>query len=117
MIFMSNAKTVRGPKTTKIMLDKERNLRYDLNSFVDLEEEYGDINDALVAMQKGNIKALRAVLWAGLHHEDAELTTVTVGSMVDLPNLEALIKKLTWVLSDSLVEESTVVEGAHADPQ
>lgn len=114
---MSKAKIIRGPKSTKIVLDKERNLKYDLNSFVDLEEEYGNINDALAAMQKGNIKALRAVLWAGLHHEDESLTPISVGAMIDLPSLEDLIKKLTFVLSDSLVEETPKEDGEESNPQ
>lgn len=98
---MSNLKDVRI-KAIPIKLDKERHLKFDLNAFAELEEEYGNIEDALKQMEKGSIKALRAILWAGLIHEDENLTPKQVGSLIGLSDLEELAKSLTKAIKGHL---------------
>lgn len=95
---MSKKSKVRDVKIENIQveLDKTRTLRFDLNAFAELEDNFGTIDEALAAMEKGSIKALRAVLWAGLVHEDEELTIKSVGSLItlaDLPKLTDSINK------------------------
>jgi hypothetical protein len=91
---MSNLEDVRI-KTVPIKLDKERNLRFDLNAFAELEEAYGDIEQAMKAMEKGSIKALRAILWAGLIHEEETLTQKQIGAMIGLQDLQELAQQLS----------------------
>lgn len=98
---MANLKDVRI-KTVPIMLDKERHLKFDLNAFAELEEAYGNIEEALKAMEKGSIKALRAVLWAGLIHEDENLTQKDVGALIGLTDLEDLAKSLSTAMQSHL---------------
>lgn len=69
----------------KVKLDKERTLFFDLNALCALEEQGVNIADL-----EGGVKMsqVRAILWAGLKHEDAELTIEGVGALVTADNLE-----------------------------
>lgn len=85
-------------KKAPIFLDKLRHLKFDLNSFCLLEEKFGDIEAALLALEKGKMKAIRIILQIGLAHEDPDLTEEDVGKLVNIDNLDmvgiALLKAL-----------------------
>lgn len=89
-------------KEVELNLDKPRKLVYDMNAFISLEEIYGTIEDALKALDGKSIKAFRNFLWAGLVHEDDELTVQMVGKLLSLDNLEEVSKKLTEAIQTSL---------------
>jgi hypothetical protein len=74
--------------------EKERNVKFDLNAFIELEDKYGSIDHALKELDKGNIKAIRTILWAGLIHEDETLTEKQIGKWVDFENLQAVAEGL-----------------------
>lgn len=82
--------------STPIMLDKERHLRFTLNSIIDLSKKFnidldkwaGADGEKTIAEQ---VETLRAVLWAGLVHEDETLTVEAVGKMIDIGMLASLI--------------------------
>lgn len=70
-----------------LVLDKPRALWFDLNALAELETALAqDIPDFSLAsiseLQLGNARILRALLWAGLLHEDPTLTILEVGHMV-----------------------------------
>ncbi len=67
----------------KVMLDKERRLRFTLRTVEAIKAEFGE---AALSSGLGGEK-LAKVLWYGLTHEDAELTVQQVEDMVDLENL------------------------------
>lgn len=98
---MSNLRDIRT-KLIPVMLDRERHLKFDLNAFAELEDLYGDINTAFEAMQKGSIKAIRAMLWAGLVHEDKDLTLEKVGEMVHLGNVNEVMNAITQAISEAM---------------
>lgn len=100
---MSNLRDIRT-KLIPIQLDKERHLKFDLNAFAELEELYGDINTAFEAMQKRSIKAIRAMLWCGLIHEDKSLTLEQVGEMVHLGNMNEVMNAITQAISEAMPE-------------
>ena len=100
-----NAKDVRTKKV-QIHLDKPRTIKFDLNAFCELEEAYGTMDKAMAAMKDGSVKAVRAVLWAGLIHEDPELTIQQVGSLIDFHSLNNVVKQLGIALEDALPEEA-----------
>ena len=66
----------------EIELDKKRKLRYDFNAMCELEDALGrslqEMNDKNVRM-----KDMRAMLWAGLIHEDPDLDIVEAGNLID----------------------------------
>lgn len=90
------------PKPVKLMLDKERHLLFDLNALAALEDEYGGIEKALSAMEKGSVKAIRALIWAGLVHEDENLTPNAVGKMIGFAALSDLVAVLNEALGQAL---------------
>jgi hypothetical protein len=98
---MSNVVDIR-PKPVKVMLDKERTLLFDLNAFACLEEEYGSVDEALDALAKGKIKALRAILWAGLQHDDESLTPKDVGKLLTLADLQRVAAVVNEALAQAL---------------
>lgn len=68
-----------------ITLDKERTLFFDLNALVALEEQGVDIATISEGVKMSQV---RGILWAGLIHEDKELTIEEVGTMVTLENIQ-----------------------------
>lgn len=98
---MGNLADIRIKPVT-IKLDKERNLVFDLNAFAELEDVYGDIEDALEAIGRGSIKAVRAVLYSGLVHEDESLTVKAVGKLVTIKNLKDVSEALTEAIQQAM---------------
>ena len=73
-------------KTVPITLGGQtRNLKYGFNALVTLEETFGvKINELLTTLAGGlRLSDMRAILWAGLIHEDKALTPEAVGDMID----------------------------------
>lgn len=71
---------------SKIVLDKERTIKFTLNTLIEVEDKLGH---SLAEMgEKVSIKAMRTLLTAGLRHEDAELTEEYVGEMITMDNMK-----------------------------
>lgn len=114
---MSNIKDVKKIKegTPLEIGGKKRYLKFDMNSFAELEEYAGNIEDVMDALEKGSIKALRSLLWAGLLHEFMDEDGVVtlkphdIGSWVkmeDFPRLsEALGKALQEVMPSQGIDD------------
>jgi len=83
-------------KKVYIELDKKREIKFDLNAMAELEEIYGDLPSAMEALNKKmSVKAMRALLYSGLKHEDEALTLQQVGSMVKMSDLSIVTEKIT----------------------
>lgn len=111
---MANVNDVKNKVVKLTLLDGvERVLRYDLNAMAELEDRYGSVDAAFEAMDNGSIKAIRFVLWAGLIHEDASLTEQQVGSLIDMPYLQDLMKYVGQAFGNDMPNQDTpVVAGA-----
>ena len=72
-------------KMVKIVLDKERNLYFNLNSLEIIEELTGKTIDKVT--QNLNMKSLKAIVYAGLVHEDKSLTVEAVGEMIGFEDI------------------------------
>jgi len=81
-----------------IELDKARKLRYNLNALAELEDKLGTSLSDLDEDKMG-VKQIRTFLWAGLIHEDPEITEQEVGEMVDFENMEYINEKITEAFS------------------
>jgi len=90
----------------KITLDKERTLLFDLNTLVDLEEEYGDIEVAFEGLSSGKMKPTRKLLWIALKHEDENLTEMEVGKLIPLNKVGEIATKLKETLTVSIPESN-----------
>lgn len=78
----------------EVELDKVRNIRFTLNSLAEIEDKLGVPLSKLKDVEMG-VKTVRTMLWAGLIHEDEELTERQVGNMVDFSNLEYVQTKVS----------------------
>jgi hypothetical protein len=101
---MANVNKVKRPPIY-ITLDKERQLKYTLNSFALMEDRYNSVDDALKAMEGGSVKAVRFMLWVGLIHEDKTLTEEQVGDMIELSDIEDIAQKMNEVMTVDLPDK------------
>ncbi len=101
-----------------LVLDKPRTIKFDLNAFAVLEDKYGSMEKAFQAMQSGSIKAARTLLWAGLLHEDENLTERQAGGMVTLARMEEVMDSVTKALTEAMPQEDVtpVREDSQPDP-
>lgn len=86
-------------QTIPIKLDRQRNIKIDLNTFADLEEVYGSKDEAVDAIQSGSFKAIRTFLWLCLVHEDEALTERDVGAMMTPDNIMEVTKTIQNAVS------------------
>ena len=81
----------------KIMLDKERTLKLDLNAMVAFEDATGSNLFDFGKGEKLNARSLRALLWACLIHEEKGLTEEQVGGWISTENMAEIDTKLEEV--------------------
>lgn len=75
-----------------ITLDKLRHLKFDLNAMIAYEEAMGESLSQLSSTLSA--KQLRALLWAGLIHEDKDLSLAQVGAWVTTDNIAEVTNAL-----------------------
>lgn len=83
-------------KGTLIKLDRERYLKFTLNSVRMLEKEYNVSLDKIgddFSMEK-----IQMLLHVGLLKDDPELTFEEVGELVDMSNMQIVVDALTQAL-------------------
>ena len=98
-------KVRKAPVIVDIGDGQERHLRYTLNAFALLEEKYGTMDKAMEALESGSIIAIRYILWAGLVHEDENLTEHYVGNQIELSDLEVLAEKMNEAMMGDLPQD------------
>jgi len=75
-----------------ITLDKQRNIRLNTNALVKVEEVLGRaISEFGTSF---GIREIRAMLWAGLLHEDKSLTLDNIGDLIDEAGFEYVAEKV-----------------------
>lgn len=92
---MANVKDVKS-KAVKITLTDgvERTIKFTLNAMAELEDRYGSVEEAFKQLDNNSIKAVRCILWAGLIHEDPDLTEQQVGNLIDIQYMQELMTSL-----------------------
>jgi hypothetical protein len=90
--------------------DREYELKFDMNTFCELEEVYGDIHKAFEDLQNMKIKAIRALIYAAVKVENENVTLRDVGSMLSIKDMEALGETINQALSKAMpeLEEETL---------
>lgn len=117
---MANVKDIKS-KPVKITLTDgiERTLRYTLNAMAEMEDKYGTVDAAFAELDKGSIKAVRFILWAGLIHEDPKLTEQQVGNLIDVQYLQDLMNTMGTALDSDLPNTESpknLPDGNTSDP-
>ena len=91
-------------KTVSITLDRERNLKLDLNAMSEFEELTGKslftIGEAL-----GQARYIRAMLFACMKSAKEEITLDEVGELIDMDNFEYLHSRLNLLMNKSYGEQ------------
>lgn len=70
------------PRSVPITLDKERNLLLDFNAIADAGEVSGKAVMEFITGESVSFPGMRALVWAGLKHEDPKLTLKAVGELI-----------------------------------
>lgn len=105
-----------------IELDKTRRLRFDMNALAALEEQGVNLFDDDVLSDLAKVikspRNIRLFVWAGLLHEDPELTPQQVGALIAgdgfLPAMNAVAAALEQALPKAADPEGNAPEAAAA---
>jgi hypothetical protein len=110
---MSNLRDAK-PRVKTITLNDgvEREIKFTLNAMAEMEDKYGSVDAAFAEVDKGSIKAVRFVLWAGLlHNENESLTEKQVGNLIDLGSMAAIMESMSEAIVEDLPEQSNEAAG------
>ena len=92
---MANVKDVKAEAVKITLTDGvERTIKFTLNAMAELEDRYGSVDEAFKQLDNNSIKAVRCILWAGLIHEDPDLTEQQVGNLIDIQYMQDLMTSL-----------------------
>ena len=92
-------------KGIKFMLgDKEHELRFNMNTFCEIEEIYGDLNKFFDDLQDMKIKAIRALIYAAVKIDNEDATLKSVGDKLSIQDLERLGSAINEALSMAMPE-------------
>lgn len=108
---MANVKDVKS-KAVKITLTDgvERTIKFTLNAMAELEDRYGSVDEAFKQLDNNSIKAVRCILWAGLIHEDPDLTEQQVGNLIDIQYIQELMASLGEAFDADMPEPEKLPE-------
>ncbi|WP_163195587.1 tail assembly chaperone [Clostridium thermarum] len=84
--------------------NKDYELKFDMNTFCELEEVYGDINKAFEDLQNRKIKAIRALIYSAIKAENESVTLKEVGKMLTLNDMEKLGTAINEALNMAMPE-------------
>lgn len=100
------------PKQAKIKIDKERTFILDLNAYAEIDLLYDDKNFFQIEQDfnLGRPYAIRAYLWAGLVHEDKDLTIEQVSAFIDIYNVGICTEIIDEALTDNKAEKTVEVK-------
>jgi len=82
----------------------EYELKFDMNTFCELEDVYGDINQAFEDLQNKKIKAIRALIYSAVKAENESVTLKEVGKLLILQDMEKLGTAINEALNISMPE-------------
>lgn len=110
---MANLKDAKS-KAVKITLTDgvERTIKFTLNAMAELEDRYGSVDEAFKQLDNNSIKAVRCILWAGLIHEDPDLTEQQVGNLIDIQYMQELMSSLGKAFDADMPEPEKLPETA-----
>ncbi|MDA1509572.1 hypothetical protein ORN01_25005 [Bacillus cereus] len=84
----------------KITLDKERTIKFTLNTLIEIEDVLG--HSLAELGDKVTVRAMRTMLTAGLRHEDPEITESYVGELITMDNMSEVQDALGKAMGGSV---------------
>lgn len=97
-----------------IKYDKEREIKFDFNSFCDFEKVSG-VSFTHLDIDNLGLFEIRVLLWAGLKHEDPKLTTADAGIIIQ-NTVTAPESKQTLVTICADLSEAIKLSGVFQTP-
>lgn len=107
---MANLHAIRREKVV-LELDKERELKFTLSAFADMEERYGSIDKAMEAVKNDGMRGMRFLLYVGLRHEDRTLTEESVGDLIDVRDMGIISEAISKCFGNEQAPELGVEGG------
>lgn len=99
---MANITDIRQSERVMIMLDKERELKYTLDSFGELEDKYGSVDVAFEALENQKVRDVAYFIWVGLTHEDEEITPKQVARLIPIGKMGVMMELITKAISTDM---------------
>lgn len=88
-------------QSVTLELDKPRGLRFGLNALVRVEEMIGKPISKL-DLDNISVKDMRTIIYAGLYHEDKNLTPERVGELIDdFSDINTVAEKLGEAMTEA----------------
>lgn len=84
----------RKPVQVTLSDGMPRDIKFTLNVLADIEDKFGSVDAGFELLDKGNMKAVRFILWAGLVGGGNEITEHEVGNLIDLQYLKDLMEQM-----------------------
>ncbi len=105
------AKDLKNKGVPITLGDQTYELKFNMNTFCELEEVYDDINQAFEDLQKMKVKAMRALIYAAVKTQNDTITLQEIGELLGISELEDISKALNEALSDAMPETSEDTPG------
>ena len=114
---MANLDKVKS-KEVKITLNDgvERKIKFTLNALAELEDIFGSVEAAFSKLEQNSMKAVRAILWAGLLYHSPELTEQQVGNLIDIEYLQELTQTIDSAFDQDMPTPDESTPGVVASP-
>lgn len=107
-------KDLKNKKTKLKLGDKEFEIAFDFNAIAELDEVYGDFDDAIKALNggKGKLKAIRALTYSMIKPRYENITLLEVGEMLSSvmsgkEKAEEVMKQITKAIELGMPEQET----------
>lgn len=108
---MSNVPIPTSPIVSIHLGGKDWQLRYDFNALIRLEKEIGKSAFDATTFQAIRAQDLRAFIWAGLLHQQHDLTLEEVGSWINPQNMKLVAEAIGKAFSTGEGNKVPLAEG------
>ena len=96
------ANELKSKKINLELSDGIHECMFDMNALAEIEDIYGSIEIGLAQFEKKPLGAMRAFVYALLKADNSKITISGAGKLIQLENIEAVVKSISEALGDSM---------------
>lgn len=93
-------------KTITLNDGVKREIKFTLNALAEIEDKYGSVDAGFAKLNEGSAKVARFILWAGLLHNEENLTEQQVGNLIDLDCLGDIMDAMGKAIGEDMPEQN-----------